>query len=80
MSDTEKLKVAMKNPMAPTSAKVQRSSRWLVHCIAKCSDCEWDDDAYHTAARAASQHVRETGHKVAVDQGIVYFVSPKKKP
>lgn len=60
--------------LAP-SAQVRRSSRGLVHCIAQCSDCEWTEDAYRTAARAATRHVRQSGHRVAVDQGIIYYVS-----
>ena len=57
------------------SARVRQSSRGLVHCVAQCSVCEWSDDRQLKAARAATAHVRETGHKVLVEQGIVYSVS-----
>lgn len=65
--------------MKLTSAQVQRSGRHLVHCIAECRDCGWSEQNYLRAARAASAHVRETGHTVSVDQGIVYCVYPRRR-
>lgn len=58
-----------------TAAQVRRSSRNLIHCIAQCRECDWMSDDYLTAARSATRHVRETGHTVSVEQGIVYAVS-----
>jgi hypothetical protein len=59
------------------SARIERTSRGLVHCIALCRDCAWSDDDYIDAARAATRHVRQTGHTVEVEQGIVYSVRVK---
>jgi len=56
------------------SSRVERTSRRLVHCIAQCKECEWMEDSYLRAARAATKHMRTTGHAVGVDQGIVYTV------
>jgi len=61
-------------PLRYTSARVERSSRGLVRCVAQCTDCSWAEDAYLSAARAATTHVRATGHTVNVDQGVVYSV------
>lgn len=55
---------------------VLRINRGLVHCIATCSVCTWSSEDYLRARKAARDHVRSTGHRVAVDEGIVYEVIP----
>ncbi len=55
-----------------------RTSRSLIHCVATCRECQWRNDDYLKASRAATRHVSETGHAVNVDQGIVYSVLPVK--
>ena len=46
--------------------KIEHTSRGLLHCIAECRECAWREEYYLKAARAASRHVRETGHTVSV--------------
>jgi hypothetical protein len=57
-----------------TSRQIKRTSRGLVRCLAQCRDCGWMADRYVGAARAASAHVRQTGHTVNVEQVITYKV------
>jgi hypothetical protein len=59
------------------AARIERTSRGLVHCIAQCRGCRWSADSYLTAAREATRHVRQTGHTVSVKQEIVYYVRVK---
>ena len=56
------------------SAAVERSSRSLVYCFARCRECNWTNDSQLLAARFATTHTRETAHTVTVEQGIVYAV------
>lgn len=57
--------------------KVWRSSKRIVHAIAYCHDCKFNDDGQHTASREATKHSRRTGHTVAVELGISYSVMAK---
>ena len=52
--------------------RVRKSERGIVHCLAVCTGCDWYDDAYLSAAKAATEHVKETGHTVSVEQVVVY--------
>lgn len=61
--------------MGPTIT-TQRSPRRTIHCIAQCQNCGWNDDNRFNAARLASNHVRQTGHAVTVEQGVTYTVKP----
>lgn len=54
--------------------QVRRWPRRVIHCLANCPECGFMNDNYRKAARAATKHVRETGHKVSVDVGLVYYV------
>lgn len=56
---------------------ITKTKKGLVHCIAICSECDWREDGYRKAARAATNHVKKTGHLVNVDQGFVYQVKVK---
>lgn len=60
------------------SSKVELTSGRLVHCIAQCCDCSWNERDYMEAARKATLHVCQTGHTVRVDQEIVSLVRVKK--
>jgi len=64
--------------MRPAS-HVRRSSRGLIHALAVCRECDWSEDYYLRAARAATKHVRETGHSVSVEQATVYSVGLRKE-
>ncbi len=57
-------------------AKTMTTPRRVVHCIAQCKNCDWNDDGFKDAARKASRHSREKGHAVLVEQGVTYTVKP----
>ena len=42
----------------------------LVHCIARCDDCDWEDQDYLTANNAAYKHAREHKHTVRAELAI----------
>ena len=60
------------------SSKIERSSRHLVRCVAECRTCDWHKGHYLKAARAATKHVRDTGHEVDVERTEVYTVRQEK--
>jgi len=45
--------------------------RGLVHCIARCKECDWYEEDYNAAKSEAKKHLRKTGHSVTVDEGVV---------
>jgi len=51
-------------PLRYTSARVERSSRGLVRCIAQCTDCSWAEDAYLSAARSAGSAMRAAAEDI----------------
>ena len=57
--------------------KTEEKRPWLVHAIAHCSDCLWENEDYHTARRSAYVHARQTGHEVVVETGYVQYYNPK---
>jgi len=59
------------------SSRIERSPRHLVSCRANCRACDWYAGHFSTAARAATKHVRETGHEVDVERTEVYTVRVK---
>lgn len=55
--------------------KTKRSSKRIIHAIAHCDECDFQQELYTTAAREATKHVKKTGHTVSVELGITYQVS-----
>lgn len=55
----------------------KKSTKRVLHCVAVCQDCDWSETDYRTAARAATVHVANSGHTVAVEHGTHYTVGPK---
>lgn len=45
----------------------KKAEKWLIGAIARCSDCEWEDESYHTAQKTAREHHKKTGHEVIVE-------------
>jgi len=41
----------------------------LVHAVADCQDCDFEDGWYITAVKSARDHAKKTGHKVVVETG-----------
>jgi len=54
--------------------KIKRTSKRLIHVIAHCQDCNWQEEDYISAAREATKHCRKTGHTISVEQGNYYQV------
>lgn len=52
--------------------QVKRTSKRIIHAIAHCKQCRFQEELYTTAAREATKHTRATGHSVAVELGITY--------
>jgi len=44
-------------------------SRWIVHAIACCQECDWEDSQYETALKTARKHHIKTGHEVHTEIG-----------
>ena len=42
----------------------------VVHCIAKCQDCEWNSQNYINAQATAAKHAKKYKHKVFVEVGM----------
>jgi len=45
----------------------------VVHCIAECTNCDWNSDNYMTANRLARNHAKSKKHKVSVEIGTSGF-------
>lgn len=54
---------------------MRKINHGLIHCIAHCSDCDWMEEAFMIAARKATQHHKQTGHTVHVEQGHHYKIT-----
>lgn len=49
----------------------------VIHCMARCTVCEWKEDDYKAARRRAYRHHRDTGHFVTGEEMIRFeFGSP----
>ena len=59
------------------SSKIERTPRRIIRCVAVCWTCSWEEGHYLKAARAATKHVRETGHEVSVERSGSYTVRVK---
>lgn len=51
---------------------------WLIHAIANCTDCNWQEDDYHIAVRKGRDHAKRTGHKVSVETGYAQIYNDRK--
>ena len=41
--------------------------RKIVHVIAVCHDCSWEEQDYNKAAKKGREHARKTGHEVSIE-------------
>ena len=41
--------------------------KWLIGAMAHCQECEWNDEHYETAQKAAAKHFKDTGHEVHIE-------------
>ena len=56
-----------------------RVSKWLIHAIAECKDCDWRCEDYLNAQRLTREHAAKTGHTVAIDLGYAAEYSNAEK-
>ena len=56
--------------------EVKKINYGRVHCIANCIDCGWEDGDMILAPKKARKHAEQTGHHIAVEQGINYQIIP----
>lgn len=49
----------------------------LVHAIAYCRDCNWEETWYLTAVRKGRYHAKKTGHTVDIETGYTHTYNPK---
>ncbi len=54
-----------------------RNRPWIVHAIADCSDCGWEETDYKTAVQKGRRHAETTGHTVSVETGYAQIHNPK---
>ncbi len=67
-----------KNTTKNMKHKVKKINYGRVHCIANCTECGWEDGDMNEAPKRARKHAEQTGHLVAVEQGINYQLVPIK--
>ena len=51
----------------------------IIHCIANCQQCDWQEQDYLTAPRKAAAHHRKTQHSVLVEKGVTYRLIAKQE-
>ena len=39
----------------------------LISALARCQDCDWEDEDYNTAQKEARRHAMQTGHMVVIE-------------
>ena len=52
--------------------KVKIVNKGIVHCIAVCKNCDWEELGYEIAKKEAIKHVKKYGHDVSIEVGIAY--------
>lgn len=48
----------------------KRPRRYLIHFIAECHDCDYEEGDFVKGPRRASAHAKKTGHWVTCEYGI----------
>lgn len=41
----------------------------LIHCIAHCQDCDWQEEGHKIAVREARKHHKKTGYTIDIESG-----------
>ena len=47
----------------------RKVEKWLIHAIATCGDCNFEESNYGTARRLGRNHYIKTGHTVTIETG-----------
>lgn len=53
--------------------------QWLVHVVANCTDCDWEETDNKIAVQKGRYHAKKTGHEVTIETGYVQIYNPKEK-
>ena len=55
----------------------KRVGKYLIHAIASCRDCDWEEEGYKVAQKKAREHAKKTGHTVDIETGYIQTYNPK---
>lgn len=65
------------SPVQFMAKKIKSKRYGIVHCMAQCQECNWEDAIFSEKCQKpsdvrneASKHIRQTGHSVHVETGI----------
>ena len=47
----------------------KRINKCLIHALAYCRDCDWEETDYNTAQKEGRKHAIKTGHVVDIETG-----------
>lgn len=53
--------------------------KWIVHAIADCKECDYEDTDFRTAQRTARNHALKTGHEVHIETGYAQYYNEARK-
>lgn len=62
-------------PLAPQEVNMADS---VIHCIARCTVCSWEEHDYKTARAKAKEHAKRTGHRVTGEQAVSFEYAGKE--
>jgi len=54
-----------------------RVRKWLIHAIAYCSGCNFEEQDYHIAQKKGRQHALKTGHMVTIETAYAQIYNNK---
>ncbi len=54
-----------------------RVEKWLIHAIATCSDCDFEESNYGTAQKLGRNHHIKTGHTITIETGYCQIYESK---
>lgn len=65
------------NPSTITAKKIVKTSPKMIHCIAFCQVCSWEESWFLAAEKFAVNHTQATGHEVVIEKGTSQRISIK---
>lgn len=52
----------------------------VIHALASCDDCGWENGNYKNALATAARHAQASGHTVHCEQAISVVYNPVDRP
>lgn len=49
---------------------VKYKRQGIIHIIAHCQNCDWQEEDFKKAMSKARKHATETGHKINIETGV----------